>query len=177
MSKSVDYSRLDEQHAEFIEQKAGQTFDFVLESRQILSQEAHTTLNWLFAVIVGGSGYSLTLFNDDHLQWWLMPTLLTIVVVASWESFTLINAALLAGPVVPPGNEPNKLLTPGVIDQPIDRVRLGEAMTLQSRIERQRAHNRDVGAAINRARKRVALMPLFGGVPLLICLACKYIFG
>ncbi|MEQ1830010.1 MAG: hypothetical protein ABL921_28875 [Pirellula sp.] len=147
----------------FVEEQANKMLAFVLESRAILTREAHTTLQWLFAIIVGGSGYAATLMRlptGQHVKWWLMAPLTWAVAVAAFEAVRLFHSALRAVEVLPMGNEPAKLATDELMAYDVHWMRLAEAAQLQERIEKAVHHNSFVGDAINEARWVVALLPI-----------------
>jgi hypothetical protein len=145
--------------AEFIEAKVQEMYDFVMESRKCLNDEAHTTLNWLFAIIVGGSGYAVTQIVENKMQWWVMTPIVVMVVVCVVQSIRLFHGALRASAVVPKGNEPKNLITDKLLQYDVEWMKIAEAASMQERITEILAHNRRMGSAVNQSRWAVVGMP------------------
>jgi len=156
--------------AEFIEAKINDMYDFVLDSRKCLNQEAHTTLNWLFAIIVGGAGYAVTQIVENKMQLWVVTPIAIMVVVCIWQAIRLFQGALQASSIYPKGNEPRNLLTDQFVSSDLHWMRLAEAANLQERISDALSHNRKMGDAINHARWAVVLMPFVAAVGAAIAL-------
>lgn len=158
-----------EEKAKFIEDQANRLLAFTMESRAMLSKEAHTTLNWLFAVIVGSSGYVLSLFETpDNVKWWIIVPLLLVGTVSAIQAALIFHDAMRTMPVLPMGNEPKNLLTDATMQYDMEWIRISETASLQERIDKARDHNARVGDAINRARWTLTVLPAVGLVVAII---------
>ena len=157
--------------AEFIEEQANKMYEFVLESRELLTKEAHTTLQWLFAIVVSSSGYLITLCTREHPHdplWWVMIPLAFAALWAAAEAFKLIKNALQTKGLKPLGNSPQNLADKDFITYSEPQMRFLEAWQVQERVEDALNHNRLVGNAINQARWSVVAIPI---IALLVLLA------
>jgi len=162
--------QMTQEKAEFIEAKIDEMYDFVLDSRKCLNQEAHTTLNWLFAIIVGGAGYAVTQIVENKMQCWVIAPIAVMVVVCIWQAIRLFQGALQASSIYPKGNEPKNLITAQFVSSDLHWMRLAETANMQERISHALSHNRKMGDAINRARWAVVLMPFIAAVGAAIAL-------
>lgn len=152
-----------EEKAKFVEEQANRLLAFTMESRAMLSKEAHTTLNWLFAVIVGSSGYVLSLFESpESVKWWIIIPLLVVGTSSAVQAAKIFHDAMRVMPVLPVGNEPKNLLTDATMQYGIEWIRISETASLQERIDKARDHNARVGDAINRARWTLTVLPAVG---------------
>ena len=61
-----NFDLLNDEKVKYVEGKAAECYTYLMESRDILLREAHTTINWLFAVIVGATGYLLKLLESHE---------------------------------------------------------------------------------------------------------------
>lgn len=147
--------------AEFIELKIGEMYDFALESKRLLCNEAHTTLNWLFAIVVGGTSYAVNQIVDGKVQWWLLIPVLLMVTAGVIQSVLLFHGALRALGIYPKGNSPQNLITDDFMQLDLKWMRLNEAAAMHERIKSLLDQNRSTGKAINRARWCVVILPFF----------------
>lgn len=147
----------------FIEGQATRCHDFTLESREILGKQAVTTLQWYFGIIVGGSGYLMTLLRsekpgDPSLAWLIVP-IFGAILIAICVAFFLLRKALQARELYPRGNEPKNFATPELAAQDDHWIHCCEVAALQGRIEENMVHNQSVASAVNRARRVLAVLP------------------
>lgn len=142
----------------FIEDQASKCLGFFFESNEVLTKEAHTSLNWLFAIITTTSAYTIDHF-DSHKLWLFIP-LICAIGVATIEGIELFRNALRTEDLLPIGNEPKNLISDTQMLRDEASMRLAEVASLQERIECAGEHNSKVGNAINRARLSVALIPI-----------------
>ena len=156
----TEFDSLTDEKAKFVEEQANRMLAFLMESRSGLVREAHTTINWLFGMILGSCGYIATLLNtNDAVKWWIVVTLFVVAAVAVWQSVCLFHYALRAVEVLPSGNEPKNLLTDDLMSHEMRWIRAAEACQLQERIELALRHNVKVATAVNGARLSVAVIP------------------
>ena len=128
--------------AEYIEQQAEKVLEFTMDSRAKLTAEAHTTLNWLFAIIVGTAGYVVTLLEHEQgLLWWLIVPLAGAAAASACQAVRLFQGALQTLPVLPLGNDPKNLLVDELITYDLEWIRVAELSLLQERIDKAREHN------------------------------------
>lgn len=149
--------------AKFVEEQANKLLTFLMDARDVLRGEAHTTLQWLFAIIVGASGYVATLLQagwPHAVKWWLVLPLTAVVIAITIEAIRLFRAALQTADVLPMGNEPKNLITDELMQYDEHLIRLAEAAQLQERIDEAAVYNQCVGDAINEARWVVAIVPI-----------------
>ena len=144
----------------FVEEQANNMLDFVMESRAMLTKEAHTTLNWLLSVVVAGSGYIISLANEAEPRLWLFPALSVVVVACACQAVRIINQALRSCDVPPKGNLPAHLLTDELMQHQEHEVRAAEVAQLQERIETALAYNAKVGDVVNAARYNLSALPV-----------------
>ena len=136
-------------------------YDFVLESREILTKEAHTTLQWLFAIVIGASGYLINLFTKTYdaqplnlsAIWWAVVPLTVAAGWAAFEAFRLIKSALRATAIFPKGNTAMNLTQDGFAALEEHQIRFLAAWGMQSRTEGAQAQNKRTGQAINVAQQ------------------------
>jgi len=145
---------------EFIEKQATELLKFVLESRSLLTKEAHTTLNWIFAIIIGSSGYAYKLLDSETPRWWLVCPLIVAATLAGIQGLILFHGALRNVPILPIGNDPKNLATDTFMAYEVHWMRLAEACQLQERIDDARDHNGRVGDVINKTRWAIASVPI-----------------
>lgn len=174
----TNFEKVTPEKALWVEGQANRMLDFLMESRSQLGAEAHKTLQWLFAIIVGATGYVVTLLKQPpapgagqppHVQWWLIWPLIVAVAVAAVAAVRLFHVGLRAVEVLPAGNEPRKLATDELMACDEHWMRLAETAQLQERIEIAAQHNGRVGDAINAARWVVAVLPFAVLILLAVC--------
>ncbi len=162
-------AKLTPARVEFIEEQTTRMYDFVLASREILTREAHTTLQWFFAILIGGSGYLISIFAkqyDEHpIQaakfWWVIAPLFLAVVSTALEARRLLYKGLMTSGVKPKGNSAQNLSTERIMElRPIE-VRYLEAWRIEAYANDVIRRNAEIGSAINHARKSVILIPAF----------------
>lgn len=161
--KITDLSKVTPEKVDFVEAQANKMLTFVLQSRELLVKEAHTTLQWLFAITVGAAGYVVRLvevWDAKSSKWWIVGPLATVAAVGTIAAISLFRTALRTFAVPSMGNEPRFLATDEMMAHDEHIIRLVEAGQLQERIENALAHNRRVGRAINQARWVVVLVPI-----------------
>jgi len=152
--------------AKWVEEQANRILDFRVETRELLVKEAHTTLQWLFAIILGASGFIVSLVRPDQstslqpspLPWWLIVPLVGVVIVASVRAIILLQKGLRIVPFPSKGNEPKNIATDSFLAHDEDLMRLVEARNLQERISEIRAGNQQIADAINRARFTIIVL-------------------
>ena len=158
-----NFDLLNDEKVKYVEGKAAECYTYLMESRDILLREAHTTINWLFAVIVGATGYLLKLLESPDGKWPLIIALAVVGLAASWQSLKLFRDALRSKPVIPAGNHPKNLFTDELMACEIHEIRYAETELMQERLNIATEHNRNVGDAINHARMMLSLLPVAGG--------------
>lgn len=156
---------------DFVERQAELAYEFVLESRDILVREAHTTLNWLYGIAVGGSGYLLTLLNAAQPSWWLIAALAAAVGTALICVAILIRRVMMADIVFPRGNDPKNLFDPDFFEQDLTAIRRGTVEIMQERIDLVRVANHRRGKVINGVRQTIVLIPLIATAAAALCQA------
>lgn len=159
-----NFQNLTPEKADFIEAKILEMYDFVLESKNRMTTEAHTTLNWLFAIVIGGTSYAVNQILEDRLQWWLLIPVLLMITAGIIQSVQLFHGALRASAIYPKGNSPKNLITDEFLQHELKWMKLNEAASMQERITDLMAQNRRTGDTINRARWCVVLLPFLAVV-------------
>tara|TARA_R100000750_G_C2343891_1_gene95417 strand:- start:1976 stop:2506 length:531 start_codon:yes stop_codon:yes gene_type:complete len=160
LEKLKNFENVTLEKAEYVEKQAERTLEFAMESRKLLTQEAHTTINWLFAIILGCSGYTATLLESRHIPWWLVITLFFVTLISGWQAVSLFSISLTARELIPPGNVPKNLITDSMLQYDIKWIRLAESVTLQERIQLAQDHNHDSANAVNKSRWVIAFLPI-----------------
>lgn len=159
----------------FVEDQANRLLEFAMESRGLLNREAHSTLNWLFSMIIGSAGYLLKIAGDEsHQAGWAVTVIGVVLIASTASAIRLFHFALRTASVLPPGNEPKNLVTDEQMAYEEHLIRLSSACQLQERIEGALAYNAQVGDAVNLARWSIAIIAGTAGMLVIIC---RSIFG
>lgn len=173
--KLTKFENMTAEKAAYIEEQANRLFDFVMKSREELNREAHTTINWLFVIIVGSAGYIASLVGWElNVKWWLLVPLFVGILVCVYAAIRLFHRGLRTVSVIPAGNDPKNLMTDELMAYDMMWVRAAETSQLQERIDAARDYNTIVGDAINHARWCIVLLPI---LELLIALCVRSIIS
>lgn len=157
MKHPTDDSGLSLEKAKWVEEQVNRILDFRIESAAILRREAHTTLAWLYGIIVAASGFIVSHADKDQL--FLIVPLGVGIAVAGWEAWLLISRALMARVYPSPGNVPSNIGTPENLARSEAEMRLSEAEGVEEIITELEKINKAKADALNRARMAVALIP------------------
>jgi hypothetical protein len=143
--------------AKWVEEQVNRTLEFHIESFGLLSKAAETTLNWLFGIAVGASGYVASHLTDEPR--WITIPLITATLLAGIAAFQLMIGAMLAEEVPSPGNVPKNIGSDKHLKTKEEWLRLLEARGLEGIITHYEVLNLRRGKAINRAREAVIIIP------------------
>ncbi len=154
-----------EEKAEWIEEQVNRMFEFSLETRRLLTADAHTTVNWMLGIELGAFGYlvSLAKAQGPTPLWVLLPlwfVVIAIGVLGCW----FCTRALRVSPVHVPGNTPAALLRAGFIEYGLDEMRIADCRGVDDRTTETREENKRLGSAINQARLCLLLIPLLAAL-------------
>jgi flagellar biosynthesis protein FliQ len=171
----TDADAVTKEKVDFVENQANELYGFLLESRAILNREAHTTLNWLFGIIIASAGYIVKICSDPipASLHWLLPTLVTVIVAAAFAAVWLFHRGLRIGHVHPTGNEPKHLVLDEYMQHPEHIMRLAAVCQMQERIESARTHNHQVADTIDQARWSILTIVFLAVIVSLICGLCR----
>lgn len=159
------------EHVEFIEQQANMLFDFVLESRRLLRDDAHATLRAIYLMVLFSFWCLWASFVADRASMAVWLPLAEMMTLGVLLQAGLLRGAMRARPLLPKGNSPKNLLNGENFSQPVHLVRLAEVMSLQERIDEAMDCNRRTAASINAARGGFIVI-LGIGVLLAVALSC-----
>jgi hypothetical protein len=143
--------------SKWIEEQVNRTLMFHFESSEILRKEAHATLGWLYAIIVGSTGYVVSHLSDGQL--WIIIPLGLASFAGMVVSMHLLNGALLAKAVPSPGNVPSHIATAERLIKNEAQMRLSEAEGVETIIDDLVVLNSKTAQTINEARIAVAVIP------------------
>lgn len=156
----TQFDTMTDEKSRYIEEQVNKLFDFFMESRQQLSGEAHTTLNWLFVVMIGSCGYLPTLLDfKSPFQWWLIAPLAIGAALCACEAARLFYHGMQPMAVLPAGNDPKNLLKDEFLEYDIAWMRAAETAQMQERLDVARQHNIAVADSITHARWFLVILP------------------
>ena len=156
----TQFDLMTDEKSRYVEDKADELFHFVLESRKQLASEAHTTLNWLFLVMIGSFGFLPKLLGmTSPVRWWLIIPLIVGACYSGIIAGRLFCRAMRLPQLLPAGNDPKNLLTDDVMEYDIAWMRAAETASMQERIDAARAYNVCVADATNEARWCLVALP------------------
>lgn len=159
-----DCSFLTAEKVDFVEEQANKRLNFAISRREFLVKEAHTTLQWLFGIIVGASGYLVTLIREGDSERAVVTALVFAALAAAGGAAQLMYRSLMTASMIPPGNIPSNLVTMELMSHEAHVIRLAEACNLEERIAAMAKSNHRSGDAINMARWFVISVPLVSAI-------------
>jgi len=152
-----DDSEVTVEKAKWIEEQINRNFAFRIESFEILTKSAETTLGWLFGIVVGASGYVASHLSDEPFR--ITIPLLLATLLAGFEALLLIMGAMMTEEVASPGNIAENIATDERLKISEKWMRISEARGLSDTIKEIEEINNRKGKAINRARMAVVIIP------------------
>jgi hypothetical protein len=164
-SEELEAKKAQLEKMKWVEEQVNRNLDFGIDCRDLLRGEAHRTLQWLFAIILGASGFVVSLVRPENgaalqlstLPWWLIVPLVIVVIGAAATAIYLLHQMRTA-PVPAKGNEPKNLATESYLGQDEFTMRWAEVLGLQQRLEENREASKRFGRAINASRYAIVLV-------------------
>jgi len=144
------------EQAEFIERKAEETFRYVLESYDIAKAEGKNILQWLFAAVFGGLGFTGTLVKNGYYS--VAIGVLFALFWAAWSAARLLHT-MQSQDMIPPGNTAEYLKS--YIHDALPVMRLREAEELEYGNITNRKTVGKVAEGVDRARRAIAWIPVW----------------
>lgn len=157
---SVNVDGLTDDKAKWIEEQVNKMFAFSLETRRLLTADAHTTVNWMLGIVLGSFGYVVSLAKAPGPTpvWMWLPLVVVIAGVCGLGTWFYFRAMRVT-PVHSPGNSPEPLLAPGFIEFSLPDMRIADCRGIDARTAETRDENKKLGRAINLARLWMLLIP------------------
>jgi hypothetical protein len=142
--------------AEFIERKAEETFKYVLESYDVARADGKNVLQWLFATIIGGLGFTGSLVKNDYYS--IAIGILFALSWAAWAAARLLHT-MQSQEITPPGNTAKYLKSH--IHDALPVIRLREAEELEHGNIANRETVAKVTEGVDKARRAIAWIPVW----------------
>lgn len=142
--------------AEWVEERALENLRFHIQSAEMISKEANTTLTVFLAGFGGASAYTVKL-ADAHASTWLLSATIAFGICLLVLSGLLILFCLKIEVIPAPTNEPRNLNQPSFS---LQSMREDELENLQGRIDETAKRNERVAERLNRIRLCALLTPV-----------------
>ncbi|WP_246184245.1 hypothetical protein [Paraburkholderia bonniea] len=148
----------------WVENQALENIRFHIQSAEIISKEANTTLTVFLAGIGGAAAYTVNLV-DTHATIWLISATIVfgicLLILAGW----IVCGCLRLRPIPSPTNEPVNLYQP---EFSLGSLREAELKNLQTRINDLVTRNAQVADRLNRIRFCALISPIIASVVALV---------
>lgn len=151
---------IDGAKSEWLESQFRTRLEFVIASRDRLVTEAHTTLNWLFAIIVIPAGYSLNHINENRPTEFDFYVAVIASIVAGVAAIILFMRCLRFDSMIGLGNCPSNLLNKDFCKHALHDMQLAESANFEERIAQTVEICSRLGSTITIARWSIVLIPI-----------------
>jgi len=167
LSKVREEDLTDEKVA-FVQEQANRYLAHTIDCYDRARIEGTNVLQWLFATVIGGLGLVGTLIKNEY---YCVAFGMFGATIAAGVSIWKLVHAMHSRDLEAPGNKAGALHP--LLDQSANRMKWREAESVDSRSGENMEHTKAIADAVDKARRSIAYLPIWGLVGFIVGLAIQ----